>query len=227
MTTTSLTAAQYAEIAAMGVATVYEAMGRTGLVDTDLRRIVPGSRVAGPARTVLCDQDDNRAVHEAMSLARPGDVLVMAMPQPAPVALIGDLLVTQAIARKVAGILVDAAVRDSDDLETMGLPVWSRFVRSSGATKTSPGRQQVPVRVGGALINPGDLVVLDGDGAVVVAEADGAAALDAARRRIEREAALRKQFESGVLSYELYGMAAEDGRAGVTDRPAAAGAEAR
>ena len=104
----------YEELAVLGVATIYEASGRRGLVDIPLTRIVPGSRAAGPARTVRCGADDNLMVHAAVAYARPGDVLVLTMPEPGPTALLGDLIATQAKARGVAAILVDAAVRDVD-----------------------------------------------------------------------------------------------------------------
>src|SRR6266576_6186341 len=95
-----------------GVATVYEAAGRTGLVDVPLTQIVPGSRVAGPARTVRCGQGDNLMVHAVLEQVQPGEILILTMPEPEPVALIGELLATQALVRQVAGILVDASVRD-------------------------------------------------------------------------------------------------------------------
>ena len=100
------------ELARLGTATVYEAAGRKGLVDLDLHRIVPGSRAAGPARPILCGQADNLMVHAAIAHANPGDVLVLTMPLPRPVALVGDLLATQAKARGVAGLLIDGSVRD-------------------------------------------------------------------------------------------------------------------
>ena len=95
------------ELARLGTATVYEAAGRKGLVDLDLHRIVPGSRAAGPARPILCGQADNLMVHAAIAHANPGDILVLTMPVPRPVALVGDLLATQAKARGVAGLLID------------------------------------------------------------------------------------------------------------------------
>src|SRR5439155_13581775 len=97
----------YHEFARLGVATLYEAAGRAGLVDIPLHQIVPASRVAGPARTVRCGQADNLMVHAAMAIAHPGELLVLTMPEPAPVALVGELLATQALARQVAGILID------------------------------------------------------------------------------------------------------------------------
>src|SRR4051794_33966915 len=159
----------YSQFARLGVATVYEAAGRVGLVDVELTRVVP-TCAAGPARPVRCGQDDNLMVHAAVAHARPGDVLVLTMSDPAPVALVGDLLATQAQVAGVAALLVDGAVRDRDELEELGLPIWTRWVRVRGATKTVPGTIDEPVTVGGALVRAGDLVVLDGDGAVVVAQ---------------------------------------------------------
>jgi 4-hydroxy-4-methyl-2-oxoglutarate aldolase len=196
----------YEELARLGSATVYEAAGRQGLVDADLIQVVPGSRVAGPAHTVRCGQDDNLMVHAAMARAQPGDVLVLTMPQPAPVALVGELLATQARTHGVAGLLVDAAVRDVEDLVELGLPVWARWVRVRGATKTAVGELDEPVRVGGAEIAAGDAVVLDTDGCAVVAAARLDEVLAAARERAERERLKRERLEAGALSYDLDGL---------------------
>ncbi|MGB8878217.1 MAG: RraA family protein, partial [Solirubrobacteraceae bacterium] len=111
------------EFAELGSATVYEAGGRRGYVDADLIQVVSGSRVAGPARTVVCGQDDNLMVHAAMAAVQPGEVLVLTMPEPRPVALVGDLLATQAKAQGAAAILVDASVRDVEELAELGLPI--------------------------------------------------------------------------------------------------------
>src|SRR4051794_34132580 len=129
MPATDLTPAQFSELARLGTATVYEAAGREGLLDLDLVRVVPESAAAGLARPVMCGQGDNLMVHAAMAHARPGDILVLTMPEPAPVALIGDLLATQAQVAGVAGILVDGAVRDADELAELRLPIWARWVR--------------------------------------------------------------------------------------------------
>ena len=194
------------ELARLGSATVYEASGRHGLVDVELRQIVPGSRACGPARTVRCGQDDNLMVHAAMAGLQAGEVLVLTMPEPAPVALLGDLLATQAKVRGAAAVLVDAAVRDSEELAEMGLPVWARWVRSRGATKNIAGELDVPVRVGGQEIRPGDLVVLDADGATVVAAERSDEVLRLSLAREEKEAVKRAKLEAGALSYELDGL---------------------
>jgi 4-hydroxy-4-methyl-2-oxoglutarate aldolase len=196
------------ELARLGAATVYEAAGRRGLIDVELQRLVPGSRACGPARIARCGQDDNLMVHAAMAELEPGEVLVLVMPDPAPVALLGDLLATQAQARGAAAVLVDAAVRDSEELAAMGLPVWARWIRSRGATKTEVGELDVPVTVGGQQIRPGDLVVLDGDGATVVPAERAEEVLDASLAREAKEAVKREKLRSGELSYELDGLRA-------------------
>ena len=196
----------FAELARLGSATVHEAAGRSPVVDLPLIQVVPGSRAAGPARTVRCGQDDNLMVHAAMAEALPGEVLVLTMPEPAPVALIGELLATQAKGRGVAALLVDAAVRDVEELRELGLPIWARYVRVNGADKTVPGTIGEPVEVGGATIRQGDAVVLDTDGAVVVEAGRIDEVLAAARARAEREVVKRAKLEAGALSYDLDGL---------------------
>ena len=191
------------ELARLGTATVYEAAGRKGLVDLDLHRIVPGSRAAGPARPILCGQADNLMVHAAIAHANPGDVLVLTMPVPRPVALVGDLLATQAKARGVAGLLIDGSVRDVEELVELGLPIWARWIRVRGAGKDVPGTIDEPVIVGGARIAAGDTVVLDADGAAVVAQERVEEVLEAARAREEKERVKRAKLQAGELSYDL------------------------
>jgi 4-hydroxy-4-methyl-2-oxoglutarate aldolase len=196
----------FAELAQLGSATVHEAAGRAPLVDVPLIQVLPGSRAAGPARTVRCGQNDNLMVHAAVAEALPGEVLVLTMPEPAPVALVGELLATQAKGRRVAALLVDAAVRDLEELRELGLPIWARYVRVRGAEKSVPGAIGEPVEVGGATIHQGDAVVLDSDGAVVVERDRIEEVLAAARARAEREVEKRAKLEAGALSYDLDGL---------------------
>ena len=195
-----------AELARLGSATVYEAGGRRGYVDADLVQVVPGSRTAGPARTVLCGQDDNLMVHAVMAAVQPGEVIVLTMPTPRPVGVVGDLLATQAKAQGAAGMLIDAAVRDVEELAELGLPIWARWVRVKGATKDLPGTIGEPVTVGGATIRPGDLVILDADGAAVVEHERVDEVLQAALKREENERVKRAKLQAGSLSYELDGL---------------------
>jgi 4-hydroxy-4-methyl-2-oxoglutarate aldolase len=198
------------QLQSLGVATIYEASGRRGLIDTELIQVVPGSRVAGPARTVLCGQNDNRAVHACIERIQPGEVLVLAMPAPMPVALVGELLATQAKVRGAAAILLDASIRDLEDLRELGLPIWARWVRATGAGKSERGQLDATVSIGSASIAPGDIVVLDADGAVVVDRSRVDDVLAASIRRRDKEAASRERYEAGELSYDLNGLRAED-----------------
>ena len=196
----------FAELAELGTATVYEAGGRRGCVEADFIQIVPGSRAAGPARTVRCGQDDNLMVHAAMAQLEPGEVLVLTMPEPRPIALVGDLLATQAKVHGAAAILVDASVRDVEDLVRLGLPIWARWVRVHGADKEVPGSIGEPVTVGGVTINQGDVVVLDADGVAVVERTRLSETVAGARERAERETVKRARLQEGALSYELDGL---------------------
>jgi len=194
---------EYAEFARLGVATIYEASGKEGLIDIPLHQIIPRSRVAGPARTVRCGQDDNLMVHAAIERIQKGDVVVLTMPEPRAVALIGDLLATQMIAAGAAGVLVDAAIRDAEELATMGLPIWTRWIRVRGATKTVAGELDAATVVGGTTIAPGDIVVLDTDGACSIARARVDDVLAASRKREQIEAENRERYARGERSYDL------------------------
>jgi 4-hydroxy-4-methyl-2-oxoglutarate aldolase len=197
---------RYDELARLGTATVHEAAGRAQVIDVLLIQVVPGSRAAGPARTVRCGQDDNLMVHAAVAEAEPGEVLVLTMPEPRPVALVGELLATQAKVAGVAALLVDAAVRDLEELREVGLPIWARYVRVSGAEKRVPGAIGEPIEVAGARIRQGDVVVLDADGAVVVERERVDEVLAAGLAREEREREKRTKLEAGELSYDLDGL---------------------
>jgi 4-hydroxy-4-methyl-2-oxoglutarate aldolase len=138
------------------------------------------------------------------------------MEDPEPVAVLGDLLATQAAVRGVAGIVVDAAVRDSADLASFPFAVQARWRNARGASRTRRGSIDVPVTVGGTVITPGDVVVLDDDGVRSVSAPDVADAVAAVRGRITREAPLRARWANGELSYDAYGLRAEDIEGNVT-----------
>lgn len=209
-----MTASVLAELARLGSATVYEAAGRCGYVDADLIQTISHSRVAGPARTVRCGQGDNLMVHAAMAAVQPGDVLVLTMPEPTPVALLGDLLATQAKGRGAAAVLVDGSVRDFEELAVIGLPIWTRWVRVKGATKNIVGEIDVPVTVGGVPIRPDDVLVLDRDGVAVVEQGRAESVLEAALEREQKEAVKRERLEAGELSWEMDGLRVQyEGRA--------------
>ena len=201
-----MTKDELVRLSELGVATLYEASGREGLVDVPLIQLLPGSRAAGPARTVLCGQDDNLMVHAVIDHIEPGEVLVLTMPEPRPIALVGELLAIQVKVRGAAAILVDGAVRDVEELEKLGLPIWTRYIRVKGAGKSEIGELDATVTVGGARIATGDIVVLDADGAVCIQRQRAPEVLAAAEIRFDREARLREKLVAGATSYELHGL---------------------
>lgn len=195
-----------AEFARLGVATVYEASGREGLVDIPFVQVIPGSRAAGPALPVMCGQDDNLMVHAVIERIQPGDVVILTMPDPAPFALVGDLLASQMKLKQAAAVVVDAAIRDYEDLVDLGFPVWARFVRIQGASKTRPGTIGEPVSLGGTTVRRGDIIVLDRDGAVVVAQERTDEVLEKSRARLAKETGMRERFAAGETSYDIHGL---------------------
>ncbi len=198
--------AELKRLSELGVATVYESSGRIGLIDIPLIQLLPGRRIAGPARTVRCAQDDNLMVHAVIEQIRPGEVLVLTMPEPSSVALIGELLVTQISYRKAAGILVDGAVRDVEELKELDLPIWTRFIRAKGASKNKIGELNGIVSVGSAQIAPSDIIVLDADGGVCIKQERVKEVLQASEARFEKEMIMRKKLEAGEISYDLHGL---------------------
>jgi 4-hydroxy-4-methyl-2-oxoglutarate aldolase len=145
-------------------------------------------------------------VPAAIAHAEPGDVLVMRMPESRPVSLLGELLATQCLSRGVVGVLVDAAIRDAVAIRRLGLPVWSRYVRARSAAKRIVGALDEPLEFGGTTIAFGDLIVLDGDGALAVPSGRIADVVRVAGERDAAEALKRERFRRGELSYDLDGL---------------------
>ena len=195
-----------ARAAEFGVSTMFEAAGRTGLIDLELIAHMPEAKVAGRARTVLCGQDDNLMVPAAIAQARPGDVLVMRMPESRPVSLLGDLLATQCIAAGVVAVVADAAIRDVLAIRELGLPVWSRYVRARSASKKIVGALDAPVDIGGTTVCTGDLIVLDADGVLCVPASRATAVVEAAAERELVEARKRERYRAGEFSYDVDGL---------------------
>jgi 4-hydroxy-4-methyl-2-oxoglutarate aldolase len=199
-------AAVVAGFAELGVATVHEAQGRTGLLHSRLRPIYRPAHVVGTALTCEVAPGDNWMLHVAVEQARPGDVLVVTPTSPCTDGYFGDLLATSLRAHGVVGLVIDAGVRDIADLTEMGFPVWSAAISAQGTVKETVGNVQTPIVCAGQRVEPGDLVVADDDGVVVVARERAADVLAASRRREDNEAEKRKRLAAGELGLDMYGM---------------------
>jgi 4-hydroxy-4-methyl-2-oxoglutarate aldolase len=203
---TTSTDTLFADLAALGAATVYEANGQRDALDPAIKPLDPTSRIAGRAVTVDLEPADNWFIHVAMLETQPGDILVVDAKGYTQAGPWGDVLTLAAQQRGLAGLVIDGAVRDSQEIIESGFPVFTRGVCIRKTTKVQRGRVNVPVTVGGVLINPGDILVGDADGLARVRPEDAATAIASAAARAEKENRMREQILAGASTLELLGL---------------------
>jgi 4-hydroxy-4-methyl-2-oxoglutarate aldolase len=190
----------------IGVATVHEAQGRTGLMAPYMRPIYRGERIAGTAVTVSVPPADNWMIHVAVEQCEAGDIMIIAPTSQCDAGYIGELLASSMAARGVIGLIIDAGVRDVAELTEMKFPVWSHYISAQGTVKETLGSVNVPIVCAGCTVNPGDLIIADDDGIVVVPRNTAASVLEASVARDKKEAGTRERLKAGELGLDIYAM---------------------
>lgn len=207
---------QLQQLRELGAATIYEAQGAQGALDSGIKPIDPTVRLAGPALTVDCRPADNLMLHYAVQKARPGDVLVVDAKGFMEAGPWGDVLTLQAMQLGIAGLLIHGCVRDANLIIELGFPVFCRGLSIKGTGKNQPGRVNVAVTIGDVVIHPGDIIVGDRDGVVVVAQDAVDSTIAASLAREEKEAGQRRAIAQGAFTADLLGLADTLRRLGLT-----------
>jgi regulator of RNase E activity RraA len=190
-----------AALAAFGDASSAQAadsMLRLGAMDAGIRPIWRSPRVIGSALTVWCHAGDNLMLHKALSLATPGDIVVMNT-QGSGNSGFGELVASSAVRIGVRAVIVDGTVRDAEALEALALPVYARGICPNGCNKDGPGEVGAIIACGGVAVRPGDIILADRDGVTVVPFEDAAEVARLAREQMERERKRMAEIERGVL----------------------------
>ena len=187
-----------ARFAKLPVANVSDSMSRLTAGGAQLRPMHGGGVLAGPALTVKAPPGDNLMLHKAIALAQPGDVIVMDAGGDLTNALMGEMMLMQATARGVAGVVINGAIRDAAYLRAQHVPVFAAGVTHRGPYKNGPGEINVPIAIGGMVIEPGDLVIGDDDGVLCVPFDQTEAVFKAATAKFDAEQRQIANIQAGT-----------------------------
>ena len=190
----------------LGVSTVHEAQGRSGLMAPHMRPLWRGARIAGSAVTALCHPGDNWMIHVACDVVKKGDILVVACSSENSDGAFGELLATSLVALGVRGVVLDLGCRDAAEITAMKFPLWSRAISAKGTVKATIGSVNLPVVCAGVNVKPGDVVVADDDGVVIVPRLEAAKVAKAGEEREKKEAVSRARLQKGEIGLDIYDM---------------------
>jgi len=192
-------AALLASFGTASPAQVADCMSRLGAMDSGIRPVWPSARIIGAGLTVWCHSGDNLMLHKALSLAQPGDIVIMNTQGNTGNSGFGELIATSAVKLGIAGVIIDGTVRDADALEALRLPVYSRGLCANGCNKDGAGEVGAIVACGGVAVRPGDVIIADRDGVTVVPLADAAEVAQLSAAQVEREEKRKQEIAKGVL----------------------------
>jgi 4-hydroxy-4-methyl-2-oxoglutarate aldolase len=193
------------KISQFSAATLHEALGKTGNLPYGIKPISSKMKVCGPAYTVKTAPCDNKMLHRAYAAAKKGDVLVVNCSNFYEAGYWGDLMSLGAKTKGIAGLVIDACVRDADDIEAMDFPVFSRGLCIRGTGSQGIGSLQEPIAMGEIIVNPGDIIVGDRDGVVVIPQYQVEEVIEKAIARELKEENVRIELRKGRTSMEIYG----------------------
>lgn len=195
------------EVSTFSAATIHEAQGRRGALDSAIKPIDRTMAFCGSAFTVVCHPRDNIMLQVAISYAQPGDVLVVSSGDQ-PAGQFGDVLANACVARGISALVTDGGVRDTREINELGFPVFAKFVCMEGTVKETLGPINQPLLLGGQIIHPGDVVKGDCDGVVIVRRDDVKFVIEAAYERDAAEAAHIDRYKNGATPIEVSNLAA-------------------
>ena len=193
------------QLSQFSAATIHEALGKYGNLPSAIKPISSTMKICGPAYTVKTMPRDNILLHRAYAYAKPGDVIIANCSGFYEAGYWGDLMSLGAKTKGINGLVIDGCVRDADDIEAMGFPVFSRGLCILGTSNHGDGFLNEPIVIGDVLINPGDIIIGDRDGVVVVPQNRIAEAIEKSAAREAKEENVRRQLRQGKTSLQIYG----------------------